>query len=129
MFLAQYGAGDVSNPLRRRTNSSSNDTSSKYARYDDGSRRRDVCICLSNFRNMSHAALIPLIEFVHFSKQSEDDDLKVYREKVEDQKRLREKYIQEKEEQRLKNQMQSFIQNNIRGMLKVETAMSSASHD
>lgn len=39
----------------------------------------------------------------------------LYREKVEHQKKLREKFVQMKEEQRLKNQMQSFIQNNIKG--------------
>lgn len=41
--------------------------------------------------------------------------MKMYREKVEYQKKLREKFVQMKEEQRLKNQMQSFIQNNIKG--------------
>jgi len=41
--------------------------------------------------------------------------MNLYREKVEHQKKLREKFVQMKEEQRLKNQMQSFIQNNIKG--------------
>lgn len=42
--------------------------------------------------------------------------MQLYRKKVESQKKLREKFVQMKEEQRLKNQMQSFIQNNIKGI-------------
>lgn len=41
--------------------------------------------------------------------------MKLYCQKVESQKQLREKLVQMKEEQRLKNQMQNFIQNNIKG--------------
>lgn len=47
--------------------------------------------------------------------QDDEEDMKLYCQKVESQKQLREKFVQMKEEQRLKNQMQNFIQNNIKG--------------
>ncbi|XP_065223241.1 uncharacterized protein LOC135847578 isoform X2 [Planococcus citri] len=51
-------------------------------------------------------------------KSNDDDEETEYRKKVEHQKKMREKFVQMKEEQRLKNQMQNFIQNNIKGVLQ-----------